>query len=159
MAAMVIHPLLLMDTFLDHSGQGPWFYWFPRNIFDLHTTSLHSVCYAWKPNEPTNEEFVWRHLFMDGQGTERSLGFIMNADDICRKMIQPSKSAWGLGLVDLVSNCDCDMQPIIVICHSFCSVVCFTSFKIFIFGCSRFGLEYSEPFWTGTKMHALRAVI
>jgi hypothetical protein len=41
---MAIHPLLPMDEFVNGSGQGHWFPWFPHNIFDAHTTGLHGVC-------------------------------------------------------------------------------------------------------------------
>jgi hypothetical protein len=48
-----------------------------------------------------------------------------------------------------------DMQPITAISLSFSSVACSPHFKIFIFLCSRFVLEHLEPFWFGTKIHAL----
>jgi hypothetical protein len=53
--------------------------WFPRHIFDAHTTGF--TVFVWRGNAMTSaaavDEFVDRHQWMDRSETEGSLGYLL----------------------------------------------------------------------------------
>jgi hypothetical protein len=76
---MAIHPLVSIDEFVDGTAAEVIGFLVSTPYFRCTYNRFHSVCMAWKRDEPSTsaaavDEFVHRHQWMDHPETEGSLG-------------------------------------------------------------------------------------